>query len=679
MITRRELLDGAFTAVATIVATSRAVTAALPANVNKASVSIDFEHGKSDVAIVVHEQLGYKRELTQRDYRARFERDGIAARIVEALPKATWKGSVEVIEDEDPENVTDFEAAWDDLNKRLKIVSVLKRADIVSRLGRYAVVLMIAPGDVSSELPRGKRLTALRVFAEDDAKIASYDIDPNSPRFGMPTAYVLSRSQITGNAGVSPVLGRTAHWSRVFHIAPDILDDEVFGRPALQRSWNRFDDLEKITGGGAEAYWLRANRGTQIDIDPEIELDEPEEAALDEQVEKYKHNITRFLKTRGATINNLGSDVADFSNSADAVLTQVAGGEGIPKRILLGAEAGQLASSQDRSNWRDQVQDRREEQAEAQVLRPFIDHLIAFGYLPTPDSYEVRWPTVQFMDDMERADVAGKLATASASMATSQGEPLITSSEIRDRYLLLPPLDMNDSAMTDDELREDGGTDPEDTMTEDPDDPNAGIRTAAYIPDQDRVKGRWAPMLRKLDRMDHAALRKTDTKPELTERLRRLSMSPLTLTMDQKNAVSYFIEDDGRALNKALRSHTVTIPQAFVARVLDRAISLSIVSDDWLVYRAGALGDDTASRAPGYTFTDPAYISTTADPEVASSYPGPRYEIEIPKGATALYVASGRKAFDPAYEVVLPRDSSFTVVSTRDEGGVQITRVRMLR
>jgi hypothetical protein len=35
-------------------------------------------------------------------------------------------------------------------------------------------------------------------------------------------------------------------------------------------------DLEKVVGGGAEAFWRRADRGMQLDLDPTIDVSEPQ-------------------------------------------------------------------------------------------------------------------------------------------------------------------------------------------------------------------------------------------------------------------------------------------------------------------------------------------------------------------------------------------------------------------
>ena len=59
----------------------------------------------------LYQALGYQRKLLPQDYRDRYKRNGIAARVVEAFPKATWRGGAELIEDEDPTETTDFEPA----------------------------------------------------------------------------------------------------------------------------------------------------------------------------------------------------------------------------------------------------------------------------------------------------------------------------------------------------------------------------------------------------------------------------------------------------------------------------------------------------------------------------------------------------------------------------------------
>jgi thioredoxin reductase/pterin-4a-carbinolamine dehydratase/2'-5' RNA ligase len=397
--------------------------------------------------------LGYDRDISNKQHRDRYARGGIAGRIVDAMPNATWRGGWELIEDEDPKVSTEFEKAWVDLEKRLKIGAVLRRVDILAGLSQYAVLLIGSKqsGELDSELKKGKPedLIYLTPFSggggpilghnrspviDADATIDSFVTDPRDPRFGLPAFYRLKRIDI-----MTPDFMRPVHWSRVIHIAEGVLDDEVYGAPALERCWNLLDDLDKVTGGGAEAFWLRANQGIQLDVDREMQLSPEEKTNLQTQADEYQHQIRRMLRTRGVTVTPLGSDVANFGNPADAILTQIAGAKAIPKRILTGSEMGELASSQDRDNWKDQVNGRQTGYAGPYIVRPLVDRLIAYGYLPEPrkgpDAYEVKWSQIQVLTEAEKSEGASKWAATK----TDEG-PVFNRDEIRDKWYGMEPI-----------------------------------------------------------------------------------------------------------------------------------------------------------------------------------------------------------------------------------------------
>jgi hypothetical protein len=210
----------------------------------------------------------------------------------------------------------------------------------------------------------------------------------------------------------------------------------VYGAPALERCWNLLDDLDKVTGGGAEAFWLRANQGMNINVDKDAVLGPDAIAALKEEVEDYKNNISRVMKTRGAEVKTLGSDTANFANPADAILTQIAGATSMPKRILTGSEMGELASSQDRDNWKDQINGRQTQYAGPYVVCRLVDRLIDYGYLPKPKQYTVVWPHIEVLTEQEKS--AGAVAWANANR--TQGSIVFTPSEIRDKWYGLVPL-----------------------------------------------------------------------------------------------------------------------------------------------------------------------------------------------------------------------------------------------
>jgi uncharacterized protein len=389
--------------------------------------------------------LGYKPELSTHDYWSRYRRNAVAARVVEAYPKSTWRGTGTVIETTDPSIETEFEQAWDELDTRLSIWPTFMKADILAGLGRFSVILLGAPGTLSSPLTRvnTQELAVLSCFSEKDVHIKTWEGSLASPRYGLPTAYTFARLDPSALGPTIRTTGDTeVHWSRVIHVADGLLDDHVYGQPRLERVWNLLDDLEKITGAGSEAFWLRAHQGYAIEVDKETRLTPDDVTKLQEETEAFVNQIQRYFRLRGAKVNVLGSDVANFDRNVDSVISQISSGTGIPQRILMGSERGQLASQQDRVNWAERVQDRRTEFAAHICVRQFVDRLISLGTLPEPQSYEPWWPQIYDLSDNEQADIGLKYTQMNQiNGGIEDPDKLIwTSDEIRYRSFGAPPM-----------------------------------------------------------------------------------------------------------------------------------------------------------------------------------------------------------------------------------------------
>lgn len=408
--------------------------------------------GKRDL----YRAFGYKRVLGPEDYRARFKRNGVANRVVKALPKATWRGGGEIIEDEDPTTLTDFEAAFDSLNERLNIWATLQRADILAGIGQYAIVVIGAPGrmDAPLEKVRGADdIKYLMPYAQEEAKVFKFDTNEQSPRFGYPEFYSLTRTITSSSTTNAITVAKQVHWTRVLHVADGLLDDNIFGEPRLEPIWNLLDDLDKVSGGGPEAFFRRADQGMHFDLDPTVDFDETDKATgatstakkgMRKQIDEYEHGFRRNLLTRGVEVTPLGSDVADFSQPVTALISLISASTGIPQRVLMGSEQGKLAAQQDRSNWDERVADRRDDFAAPYLVRPLLDRFIKIGALPKPDEkYEVRWPQLKVLDDAQRAVVAVQWA----SLNSAAGERIVMPDEIRDRILNLPKLDDVNAAL----------------------------------------------------------------------------------------------------------------------------------------------------------------------------------------------------------------------------------------
>lgn len=388
-----------------------------------------------------YKTLGYQRELDVVWYRARFTRNEVANRIVKALPNATWRGGAELWEDDDPNKETPFEEAFRLFDERLHFWDVLHRADVLAGIGRYAIILIGAPGDLDTPLENAKpeEILYLQPYGEDDAVIQLFETDVTNSRFGLPLFYTVKRTSMNSTGALNQAtVGKRVHWTRAFHVVDGLLDDRIYGEPRLQCIWNRLDDLEKVAGGGAEAFWRRADQGIQFNVDETQDVDPDSKLDFEGQINEFEHGLKRYLLTRGVTATPLGSDVADFQSPVTALISLICAGVGIPQRVLMGSEQGKLAAKQDRGNWDDRVSDRRESWAGPMVVRPFVDYFTKLGALPeTSEPYLVKFPELKVLDDEQKST----MASAWADINQKMGVTVVKPNEIRENVLGLEPLD----------------------------------------------------------------------------------------------------------------------------------------------------------------------------------------------------------------------------------------------
>jgi hypothetical protein len=399
--------------------------------------------------------LGYKSQLLPQDYRARYKRGGIAERCVEAYPKATWSGGASIVEDPDPNNVTEFEDNSTSLFDRLAIWRKIIRADILTGLGRYGALLIgTTDSNLESELKPNslsgpESIIYINALSEDRAQIQQSVTDTTSPRFGLPEYYMChlgipaySMTDMDDDGpygGSSHAVTRRVHHSRIIHIAEQCLFDDVFGKPRLRAVWNYLDDLVKVTGGGAESSWQRVNPGLHLNIDKDLRVTPDELKKLHALAEDYQHSISHILPTRGVDLKMLNALVDKWGPNQDAITRLICAVLGIPHRVLMGSERGEMASTQDRDNWSDRVAERRMEFG-IPLVRALIDRLQLFGALPSADDYEVQWPDEEELNEQEKGALLISYSTANANNFRAGGGLILTNDEMRDQVLSLPPI-----------------------------------------------------------------------------------------------------------------------------------------------------------------------------------------------------------------------------------------------
>lgn len=298
-----------------------------------------------------------------------------------------------------------FERVWNGeyKNKRKKV----KKFSLVDNVKLEAkkkvkssdpVAQSILDEEDDTEVKTERKLLYLRTFDESLVDIVQYDADQQSPRYGQPTMYnVTLNDPMDQHSGIGlPLATMRVHWSRIIHLADNLNSSEIFGTPRMQVVWNRLLDLQKLYGGSAEMYWRGAFPGLSFETHPSMADDaigRVNLAAARSAYEKYANNLQRAIFSEGMTVKTLSPQVVDPTAQIKILINAICVYLGIPERIFMGSERGELSSTQDTDTWFYRVDFRRKMYLTPRVIIPFVDRLIKIGVLPEPeDSYYVVWP-----------------------------------------------------------------------------------------------------------------------------------------------------------------------------------------------------------------------------------------------------------------------------------------------
>lgn len=399
-------------------------------------------------------ECGYDLSPTVQTYAALYDRGSIPARIIEVLPRESFKVQPLVFESDAGDTPTLFEQTWDKLGNQIKqevsyfaresgslIWDYMLRADIMSGLGRYGIILLGVDdpndGDLrkslefnpSADTPT-RKLVYLRVFPEHLAQITSYETDIGNPRYGHPTEYLLTlndpREYSTGVG--APMTSLNVHWTRVIHIADGIGTGEVYGTPRMQQVLNHVRDLIKIYGASAEGYWKSAIITMFAETHPQLGGDvDIDEKKLKEMFENIFNGLQRYGVLEGMSMKSIAPAVVDPTPHINVHTEAICVRLGCPVPVFKGFEVGDLASSENQKQWNDRVAARQTMHVTPRVICPFIDRLINIGILPIPgDGYVVEWPDLNAATNAEKATISMTWTQAMAAYASSGLNQLIT-------------------------------------------------------------------------------------------------------------------------------------------------------------------------------------------------------------------------------------------------------------
>lgn len=388
----------------------------------------------------LYDALGYKKSPDFSDYRLFYDRSELAGRLVDLPAEDTWRRPPVIIDGEsrsdEADNQTAFIEQFTRLEDNFRLWHYFKRADRLAGIGHYSVLVLGAPGESDSDLKKSTtQLLYLMPYDEGVATVVKTVEDTANKRFGLPEMY-----ELDFGSGKK----RRFHWTRILHIADNKLDSEVNGVPRLQRVLNRLFDFEKVVGGSSEAAWITAFKGmafvTQDDYEfPSVTTDgKDQQDHLIEEIKEFVNGYRRFMRLQGVDVKELGSDtVPDPKGLVGVIYEALSAGSGIPTRIMIGSERGELASSQDQSTWAGFIASRQTTYAEPEMLRPFIQWCIDHGVLPAPSSGEwsVEWPSLFELSELEKAELAQKVGDAMYKASAGLPDLIMPPEEFANRYL----------------------------------------------------------------------------------------------------------------------------------------------------------------------------------------------------------------------------------------------------
>lgn len=310
---------------------------------SRSEIAERFGSSFSDKRKVLKE-LGRAESIDPAAYRARYRRGGIARRLVRIFPAWTWRGNNTFLLDGSENPNLDL------VVQRFGVRKLLLAVDILAELTGYAGIVMDGDGGPLSAPPGGP-VSSISVWGADCLHIDGYD--PT----GAVRQYKLVRTNMTDER---------IHPDRVIHYANGDLDSSLHGEPVLEPAWDVLDDIEKIYGSAAESIWQTAIPDLHADtpIQEGLAAPDPDDVAdFDQQFQNYHHRLNRVIRTfGGTTVSKIaGAAPSGIESVVDTGIMLLSATYGIPKRILSGSERGELASTQDRLNWQETIDERRNE------------------------------------------------------------------------------------------------------------------------------------------------------------------------------------------------------------------------------------------------------------------------------------------------------------------------------
>ena len=394
------------------------------------------------------EVFGYPdpENVSQDQYEKRARTQPEARIITEAPVQVSWKYPPVIRDDarEEGEDPTQFEQDVQELldgstgdrnpkAERAGLNTYWQWADRKQRPVQYGLMLMgyrdgrKMSQPVNEEALDGPNdLAYCNVFSQTDVKnwALAGDFDKGEPirdgieRPDKPILYEIEFEQSNADGSIE-IETKIVHHSRLQHIIERPDHSEYLGEGCLEPLLHALIDFEKVRGASAEAHYNNVDRkfigmgteGSSLGNNREQIIED-----FDAQMQDMTDGMRSTAYGENMDIHEVSGDSVDPSAMLDALYDTLAGVSKQPQRIMKGSERGELASSQDESNWLSRMSERQEQVNAKRFVIPTLDDLIAYGVVAEPEAgpsgYSVGWRSLFELTDLEKASKIKTLSQA---------------------------------------------------------------------------------------------------------------------------------------------------------------------------------------------------------------------------------------------------------------------------
>jgi len=407
----------------------------------------------------INDECGYSATISIAEYSVMYNRE-IGRRVVNVYPEESWKRLPDIYEDADAENETPFEASFSAIDKKHHILHYLQRADELSGIGEFGVILWgVNDGLALNEPIEGyesweectgkpqatqkstkRDVIYVRVLDQSQVVVSDTEKDVTNPRYGKPTLYSISLAAPGGSSAVSST-DQKVHWSRITHVTDNRGTSEVLGTPRQKPVWNRLYDLRKVLGGSGEMFWRGGFPGISLETQPGLENAELNEESTREMMFNYMNSLQRYIATTGMTAKSLAPQIADPSKSFEVQIKAICITLGVPYRVFMGVEEGVVAGNAATNAWISRLVNRQERYITPCIIDVALQRLIDIGVLEAtvvPQGWIVEWPDLTAPSETERAEISVRKTEAMAKFVTGGVDTLMPPYEFLTLVLGMP-------------------------------------------------------------------------------------------------------------------------------------------------------------------------------------------------------------------------------------------------